>query len=93
MIAAVHLDRQRAAERLPLRDPERGARADAAPQGRHVLGRKENPMSAQQVHAKASELITTVLARDRAEQAIALVYALDEMPNIQPLLETLCVEF
>jgi 2-methylcitrate dehydratase PrpD len=83
-------DQDRFEARIELRA---GGRVHRAAQGRHVLGRKENPMSAQQVHAKASELITTVLARDRAEQAIALVYALDEMPNIQPLLETLCVEF
>jgi 2-methylcitrate dehydratase PrpD len=57
-----------------------------AAQGRHVLGRKENPMSAEAVHAKATELFTTVLERERAEQAIAMVYALDAMRSIQPLL-------
>jgi 2-methylcitrate dehydratase PrpD len=60
-----------------------------AAQGRHVLGRKENPMSARQVHDKAIELMSTVITREAALHAIAIVEMIEQAQNINALIATL----
>jgi 2-methylcitrate dehydratase PrpD len=58
-----------------------------ARQGLHVLGRKENPMSVEQVHAKAAELFEMALSPSEARRVIELTHALDSEPDIRRLVE------
>ncbi|WP_404863240.1 MmgE/PrpD family protein [Georhizobium sp. MAB10] len=62
-----------------------------ASQGLFVLGRKENPMSVEQVHEKARELLEMVLAADEAQSVIDHVHALSEAPDISGLIRTMTV--
>ena len=66
-----------------------GGAVHRAAQGRHVLGRKENPMSTRQVHDKAVELMSTVVTREAALHAIAVVETIEQAPNINALIATL----
>jgi 2-methylcitrate dehydratase PrpD len=58
----------------------------AAEQGRNVLGRAENPMSADQVRKKAFDLLTTVLTADASDEVIDLVARIDGLPDVAPLI-------
>jgi 2-methylcitrate dehydratase PrpD len=64
---------------------EADGRALAAAQGLHVLGRKENPMSTEEVHAKAVELLTMVITPQAASTLIERVHRLDSEPDITRL--------
>lgn len=63
-----------------------GGRTFAASQGLHVLGRKENPMSVDQVHAKACELFEMVLSPVEARRLVELTHGLHEEPDIGRLI-------
>lgn len=60
-----------------------------AAQGLHVLGRKENPMTTEQVHDKAIELMITVVTEKAARDAIDIVHAIESEQNIGRLIQTL----
>jgi 2-methylcitrate dehydratase PrpD len=56
---------------------------------RHAPGTKENPLSTEQVNAKARQLMTPVLGRERTEAVIRRVSALEgvaDMRELRPLL-------
>jgi 2-methylcitrate dehydratase PrpD len=63
-----------------------GGTCFAAEQGRSVLGRAENPMSADQVREKAFDLLTTVLTADSSREVIDLVARIEELPDVAPLI-------
>lgn len=62
-----------------------GGEVLVAEQDRYVRGRKENPMSRAQVHAKALELMAPVIGLDNARAAIGMVDDLDQLPRVSPL--------
>jgi 2-methylcitrate dehydratase PrpD len=66
-----------------------GGRSFRAAQGLHVLGRKENPMTTEQVHDKAMELFTTVISEKAARDAIDIVHAIENERSIQRLIDAL----
>jgi 2-methylcitrate dehydratase PrpD len=66
-----------------------GGRTFCAAQGLHVLGRKENPMTTEQVHDKAMELFTTVISEKAACDAIDIVHAMENERSIQRLIDAL----
>lgn len=57
-----------------------------ARQGLHVLGRKDNPMSAQQIEAKARELCEMAVSPAQAHDLIARCHELPDAPNINRLI-------
>ncbi|KAA0970173.1 MmgE/PrpD family protein [Aureimonas fodinaquatilis] len=56
-----------------------------ASQGLNVLGRKENPMTTEQVVEKATELLCTVLSEDAAKRTVDLVFEIESEPSIDRL--------
>jgi 2-methylcitrate dehydratase PrpD len=61
-----------------------------AEQDRYVLGRAQNPMSADQVHEKAIDLMGPVIGSRKSLEAIALVQRLEQLTSVRPLIESLC---
>lgn len=57
-----------------------------ARQGLHVLGRKDNPMSTEQVHAKARELFDMVLTPAAARDLVDLCHALPQARDLGALI-------
>jgi 2-methylcitrate dehydratase PrpD len=57
----------------------------AARQGLQVRGRKENPMTVDEVHAKACELLEMVIAPAEARRVVELTHALAGEPDISRL--------
>ncbi|SFZ80730.1 2-methylcitrate dehydratase PrpD [Devosia enhydra] len=66
-----------------------GGQTYSAAQGLHVLGRKENPMTTEQVHEKAMELMCTVISEKAAREAIEIVHAIEAEPDLGRLIATL----
>ena len=55
-----------------------------------VRGTADNPMTTQEVEAKALDLMRSVLGHDRAQKLIEAVWNLDSLPStrdLQPLLK------
>lgn len=63
-----------------------------ASQGLHVLGRKENPMTTEQVHEKAVELFSTVISEKAARRAIEIVHDIEKEPDLSRLIASLTPE-
>ncbi|WP_316980289.1 MmgE/PrpD family protein [Shumkonia mesophila] len=61
-------------------------------QGLYVLGRKENPMTTEQVHDKAVELLTTVISEPAARRAIDIVHAIEHEKDLSRLIAALTPE-
>ncbi|SDX05839.1 MmgE/PrpD family protein [Roseicitreum antarcticum] len=57
-----------------------------ARQGLHVLGRKDNPMSALQIEAKALELFEMALSPAQARVLVTRCHELPDAPNIHQLI-------
>jgi 2-methylcitrate dehydratase PrpD len=63
-----------------------------ARQGLHVLGRKENPMTTEQVHDKAVELLATVVSEQAARRAIDIVHNIEAEKDLSRLIACLTPE-
>ena len=58
-------------------------------QDRNVRGRYENPMTDDEVRAKARELMQPVLGKDRVDAVIACVERIESLDDVFPLLNAL----
>lgn len=63
-----------------------------AEQDRNVLGRYENPMSAQQVEAKATELLSTVLSEATTAKVVEMARTLETEGSIESLVELMAIQ-
>jgi 2-methylcitrate dehydratase PrpD len=65
---------------------DQSGRTLTAAQGLHVRGRKENPMTPAEVHAKAIELMNMAISASTAEEAISVVHDLKNQPTLDRLI-------
>jgi 2-methylcitrate dehydratase PrpD len=52
---------------------------------RHAPGTQENPMTTEQVNAKARNLMAPILGKDKAENLIRSINALEDLKNVRDL--------
>jgi 2-methylcitrate dehydratase PrpD len=52
---------------------------------RHAPGTQENPMTTEQVNAKARNLMTPILGKDKTENLIKNINALEDVKNVRDL--------